>query len=92
LCGIAAYYRIGADPVGLQRQLALGAREADELDLIRAAQQIGLRARLITGASAQRMGKMPTPAIVRLKDGRFTCSPVAFRHAFAGWSSRSAMR
>ena len=26
LCGIAAYYRIGADPVQLARELALGAR------------------------------------------------------------------
>ena len=69
LCGIAAYYRIGADPAQLQRELALGNREADEFDLIRAAQLIGMRARLVTGVSAQRMGKMPTPAIVRLKSG-----------------------
>ena len=41
LCGIAAYYRIGADPTGIQRQLALGERGADELDLIRAARHIG---------------------------------------------------
>ena len=71
LCGIAAFYRIGADPAGLQRELALGAREADELDLIRAAGQIGLRARLVTGANAQRMEKLPTPAVVRLKGGAF---------------------
>ncbi len=71
LCGIAAFYRIGADPAGLQRELALGAREADEVDLIRAAQRIGMRARLVTGASAQRIGKMPTPAIVRLRSGAF---------------------
>ncbi len=70
-CGIAAYYRIGADPAKLQRELALGAAEADELDIIRAAQQIGLRARLVTGASPERMGKMPTPAIVRLRSGGF---------------------
>jgi ATP-binding cassette, subfamily B, bacterial HlyB/CyaB len=76
LCGIAAFYRIGADPAGLQRELALGAREADELDLIRGAQTIGMRARLVTGASAHRMGKMPTPAIVRLKNGAF--------HVYAG--------
>ena len=69
LCGIAAYYRIGADPVGLQRELALGGRQADEFDLIRAAQFIGMRARLATGASARRMAKMPTPAIVRLESG-----------------------
>ncbi len=69
MCGIAAYYRIGADPAGLQRELALGTREADEFDLIRAAQHIGMRARLVTGARAQRIGKMPTPAIVRLRSG-----------------------
>ena len=71
LCGIAAFYRIGADPAGLQRELALGAREADEVDLIRAARCIGMRARLVTGARAQRIGKMPTPAIVRLRSGAF---------------------
>src|SRR6516164_1014275 len=69
LCAIAAYYRIGADPARLQRELALGARQAEELDLIRAARLIGMRARLATGASAERMGRMPTPAIVRLKSG-----------------------
>ena len=71
LCGIGAYYRIGADPVHLARELALGDREADEFDLIRAAQMIGMKARLISGASASRLGKVPTPAIVRLKSGAF---------------------
>ena len=69
LCAIAAYYRIGADPARLQRELALGARQAEELDLIRAARLIGMRARLATGAGVERMGRMPTPAIVRLKSG-----------------------
>ena len=44
---IAAYYRIGADPVQLARELALGAREANEGDLIRAAKLLGMRARLV---------------------------------------------
>jgi ATP-binding cassette, subfamily B, bacterial HlyB/CyaB len=69
LCGIAAYYRIGADPAQLHRELALIDRNADEFDLIRAAQLLGLRARLVTGAKADRMGRMPTPAIVRLANG-----------------------
>jgi hypothetical protein len=34
LCGIAAYYRIGADPVQLARELALGSRPVSEADLI----------------------------------------------------------
>jgi ATP-binding cassette, subfamily B, bacterial HlyB/CyaB len=69
LCGIAAYYRIGVDPTQLARELALSGREADEFDLIRAARTIGMRARLVTGANAERMGRMPTPAIIRLKSG-----------------------
>jgi ATP-binding cassette, subfamily B, bacterial HlyB/CyaB len=71
LCGIAAYYRIGADPLQLQRELALEDRDADEVDLIRAAQSIGLRARLVTGVDAARMGRLPTPAIVRMSTGAF---------------------
>ena len=47
LCGIAAFYRIGTDPVQLARELALSAREADEADLIRAARLVGLKARLV---------------------------------------------
>src|SRR5580698_1658855 len=66
LCGIAAYYRIGADPVQLARELALGARQADEGDLIRAAGRIGLKARLVVKVTATRLATLPTPAIVRL--------------------------
>jgi subfamily B ATP-binding cassette protein HlyB/CyaB len=47
----------------------LGDREADEFDLIRAAQFVGLKARLISGANASRMAQLPTPAIVRLRSG-----------------------
>ncbi len=66
LCGIAAYYRIGADPVQLARELALGARQADEADLIRAAMHIGLKARLVVKVTAARLATLPTPAIVRV--------------------------
>ena len=69
LSGIAAYYRIGADPNQLRRELALGERASDDFDLIRGAQMIGLKARLITGVDERRMRKIPTPAIVRLSNG-----------------------
>ncbi len=69
LCGIAAYYRIGADPAGLERELALKGREADESDLIRAAGLIGLKARLVSGVNAARLAKLPAPSIVRVKSG-----------------------
>ena len=66
LCGIAAYYRIGADPVQLARELALGARKAGEADLVRAARLIGLKARLVAKVTAERLATLPAPAIVRV--------------------------
>ena len=66
LCGIAAYYRISADPVQLARELALGGREADEAALIRAARLVGLKARLVAQVTAERLTTLPTPAIVRV--------------------------
>ena len=69
LCGIAAYYRIGADPVQLARELALGDREADESDLIRAARIVGLKARLVGKVTAERLATLPAPAIVRTASG-----------------------
>src|SRR5277367_3445062 len=71
LCGIAAYYRIGADPVQLARELALRDREADESDLIRAAKLVGMRARLVEKVTAERLATLPTPAIVRMASGAF---------------------
>jgi subfamily B ATP-binding cassette protein HlyB/CyaB len=69
LCGIAAYHRIGADPVQLARELALGARQANEADLIRAAKLIGPKARLVEKVTAERLATLPTPAIVRMTSG-----------------------
>src|SRR5277367_7017137 len=69
LCGIAAYYRIGADPVQLARELALGDRAADESDLIRAARMVGLKARLVGKVNAERLKTLPAPAIVRMTRG-----------------------
>src|ERR1700721_459999 len=66
LCGIAAYHRVGADPVQLARELARGARQAGEGDLIRAAKLIGLKARLVEKVTAERLATLPTPAIVRV--------------------------
>src|ERR1700678_348971 len=71
LCGIAAYYRIAADPVQLARELALGAREANEGDLLRAAKLVGMRARLVEKVTAERLATLPTPAIVRMGSGAF---------------------
>jgi len=71
LCGIAAYYRIGADPAALRRELALGEREAQPDDILRAAQMIGLKARRIANPDAKRLANIPTPALLQLKSGGF---------------------
>src|ERR1700730_9721861 len=71
LCGIAAYYRIGADPVQLARELALGASEAKKGDINRAAKLVGMRAGLVEKVTAERLATLPTPAIVRMASGAF---------------------
>jgi subfamily B ATP-binding cassette protein HlyB/CyaB len=71
LCTVAAYYRIPADPQQLAAELALPPRVATPEDLVRAADRIGLKARLVTGLASGRLQQIPTPAIVQLRDRRF---------------------
>ncbi|WP_105401652.1 type I secretion system permease/ATPase [Neorhizobium sp. T7_12] len=71
LCGIAAFYRIAADPQQLQHDLALKGRPSQALDLQRAARLIGLRARPVEKVSERRLRTIPVPAIVRVKGGAF---------------------
>jgi subfamily B ATP-binding cassette protein HlyB/CyaB len=71
LCGIAAYYRVAADPGHLSRELALQDRPADENEIVRAAMMIGLKAKLLVKVTAKRLATLPTPAIVRMKNGSF---------------------
>ena len=70
LCGIAAYFRIPADAIGLARELALTA-PAEASDIARAAKLVGLRGRVVHGPSASRLSNVPTPAIVELIGGAF---------------------
>ena len=71
LCGIAAYYRIAADPVLLSRELALFDRPAGAGDLIRAAKLVGLKARAVERRSPKSLAATPVPAIARLRSGGF---------------------
>jgi ATP-binding cassette, subfamily B, bacterial HlyB/CyaB len=68
---IAAYYRIGADPAQLGRQLALTGRLADSEDIIRGANIVGLKSRILKGVKAKRLAATPLPAIIGLKGGAF---------------------
>ena len=71
LCGIAAFYRIAADPAHLAKELALGERVAGEQDVLRAARMVGLKARVARGVTLKRLKAMPVPALIRVKDGSF---------------------
>ena len=71
LCGIAAYFRIPADPVHLARELALGDQLAKATNIARAAQLLGLKARIVTNVPLDRLLKLPTPAIGERHDGSF---------------------
>ncbi len=71
MCGIAAFYRIAADPIQLSHELALGADLADFSDIARAAGLIGMKARIISKISAKRLSSVPAPALARLRSGAF---------------------
>ena len=71
LCGIAAYFRIAADPDLIASELALHARAAEATDIVRAANRIGLKARIVDNVCADRLATIPAPAILRLQNGAF---------------------
>lgn len=71
LSGIAAFYRIAADPNHLQRELAIAGRFASSQDLVRAARAVGLKAREIKLVDVKRLTTIPVPAILRMRNGGF---------------------
>ncbi len=71
LCGIASFYRIATDHDRLRRELSLFDRMAAPEDLLRAARLVGLKARVVGKVSAERLMRIPLPAIVRSDDGSF---------------------
>src|SRR6266446_3972103 len=68
---VAGYYRIAADPAQLHRQLALGQQDAGAEDIVRAANLLGLKARIVATADAERLAKIPLPALIGVKAGGF---------------------
>jgi subfamily B ATP-binding cassette protein HlyB/CyaB len=71
LAVIAAYYRIAADPAQLRHQLALTGRFAEAADIVRAANILDLRSRLLRGVTAKRLAAIPYPALIGIKGGAF---------------------
>jgi ATP-binding cassette, subfamily B, bacterial HlyB/CyaB len=74
---IANYYRIAADPAQLRHQLALTGRAATAEDLVRAANILGMKSRIIRRVDAKRIGGLPYPAMIQLKDGSFAVLAIA---------------
>jgi subfamily B ATP-binding cassette protein HlyB/CyaB len=68
---IAGYYRIAADSAQLRHQLALTGRLANAEDLVRGANIVKLKSRILKGVRAKRLGAVPYPAILGLKEGGF---------------------
>lgn len=68
LCAIARYHQIAADPAGLAHQLGL--MPSDDIgtdELLRAAQHLGLKAKLSQSTSA-RLSLVPLPALAIMKE------------------------
>jgi subfamily B ATP-binding cassette protein HlyB/CyaB len=74
---IANYYRVAADPAQLRHQLALTGRMASAEDLLRAANLLQMKSRIIRRVSAKRIGALPYPAIIGLKEGGFAVLAIA---------------
>ncbi len=74
---IAGHYRIAADSDQLRHQLALFGRSAEPQDVLRAANLLGLKSRIIRPLDAKRVGSIPYPAILELNTGGFVVLAVA---------------
>ncbi len=74
---IANYYRIAADAEQLRHELALTGGLAGAEDLIRASNLLRMKARILRGVDARRIGAIPYPAIIELRGGGFAVLAVA---------------
>src|SRR3984885_8106476 len=68
---VAGYYRIAGDTAQLRHQLALTGRNALAADLVRGGNLLQLKSRILRGVTAKRLGAVPYPAILCLKEGGF---------------------
>ncbi len=95
LAQVAAYYGVQTTPRQLAHELALGNQPVGAEDLARAAKLIGLKARIVRNPTAKRLRGMPTPALIKLRDGQWAVfgmetAPGRFRivHPLAGREQR----
>ena len=68
---VAGYYRIAADAMQLRHQLALSGRVASAEDIVRGANVLKLKSRILRKVTPQRLASVPYPALIGLKEGGF---------------------
>ena len=68
---IGRLHQTDVDVPGLCYQLGLGARRASGPEIVRAANLVGLKARLQTDQPPARLESAPRPAIIRMQDGGY---------------------
>ncbi len=69
LVHIALHHGVTAAAQQIAHDLGLGDRHPEAEDLVRAARALGLKARTVRRPDARRLSTVPTPAMVRLRDG-----------------------
>src|SRR5271170_1807847 len=87
---VAGYYRIAGDPMQLRHQLALTGRRAQAEDIVRGANVLQLKSRILRGVTAKRLGAIPFPADPKSKGWWFRRPGRRFdqRNGEAGRSNR----
>lgn len=71
LCGVAAYFRVLAEPVQLAGELSIAEPDSDPSHILLAAQHIGLKSRIVQRLTPRRLAALPSPSILRLTTGAF---------------------
>lgn len=68
---MARHFDIAADPGQLTRAYVVDVGRLDTVSLMRAAKDMKLKVRLLKNLSADRLGKIPFPAVAPVADGRY---------------------
>src|SRR5271168_4159554 len=79
---IAGYYRIAADPAQLSHQLALTGRATAAEDIVRGANLLQLKSRILHRVTPRRLGAVPYPTILGLKEGGFAVIGLGWAQGF----------
>ena len=71
LAALASRWRIAVQPTQLAHDLGLRGRLSNTEDIVRAAQRLGLKAKLLQAQHIARLTSVPLPVVLALSDGGF---------------------